>query len=103
MLSSEYIIKIAKYFTLIHHTPGRIRLRVSPSILKEAKNISLKDIEDLNKKINGLKSIRINKLTASVIIEYDKEIFPPNIWEDLLEKRNIANITKIINNLAKEI
>lgn len=103
MINTDDIIKIAGYFTLVHHVPGRLRVRVSPSIKKESGNIAIKDIEELPKKINGIKKIKINKIVASVTIEYDAQIFPSRLWEDLINKTNLDEITELINKLAKEV
>ena len=103
MISSEDIIKIVGYFSIIAHSPGRLRVRVNPKIVKEGENIALSDIENLPKKILGIEEIKINKLIASVTIIYDPKIFKPKLWEDLIKNENINEITQIINNLAKEL
>lgn len=103
MITTEDIIKIASYFTVIAHTPGRLRVRVNPKIKESGGNITLSDIEDLPNKINGIKSIKIKKIIASVTIMYDPNIFAPSLWNDLLKQENLEEITVLINNLAKEV
>lgn len=103
MISTEQIIKIANYFTIIAHTPGRLRVRVNPSIKDEKENISIEDIENLPKKIKGITSIKVKKIIASVTINYDPEIFEPKLWEDLINHENLEDISKLINNLAREV
>ena len=102
MISSETIIRISSYFTIIAHTPGRLRVRVNPKIVNEAHNISLDDITNLPKKISGIEDIKINKIIASVTIIYNPTIFKPKLWEDLIKNENLDEITQIINNLSKE-
>ena len=103
MISTDDIIKIASYFSIIAHTPGRLRVRVNPKITQNAGNISLSDIEDLPNKIDGIISIKINKIIASVTIMYDPNIFKPKLWEDLVKNENIEELTILINKLAKEV
>lgn len=103
MIKTEDIIKIASYFTIVAHSPGRLRVRVNPKIKNENNNISIEDIEQIPNKIKGIKNIKVNKVIASVTITYDANIFKPEVWEDLINKRNLDEITKIINNLAKEV
>lgn len=103
MIKTEDIIKIAKYFSIIAHTPGRLRVRVNPKITSESGNITLGDIEDLPKKINGIKSIKIKKIIASVTIMYEPTVFAPSLWEDLIKNENLDELTILINNLAKEV
>ena len=103
MISTEDIIKIADYFSIIAHSPGRLRVRVNPKIQNESGNITISDIESLPNKINGIKDIKIKKIIASVTITYDPSIFEPRLWEDLISHRNLDEVTKLINKLAKEV
>lgn len=103
MISTEDIIKIVDYFSIIAHSPGRLRVRVNPKIQNESGNITISDIESLPNKINGIKDIKIKKIIASVTITYDPSIFEPRLWEDLIAHRNLDEVTKLINNLAKEV
>ena len=50
MITSEEIIKIASFFSIIAHTPGRLRVRVNPKIKDSGGNITISDIENLPKK-----------------------------------------------------
>lgn len=103
MITTEDIIKIASYFTIIAHTPGRLRVRVNPKIKNEGGNITLSDIENLPSKIDGIKEIKIKKIIASVTITYDANIFKPSLWDDLIASRNLEEVSSIINKLAKEV
>lgn len=103
MINTEDIIKIAGFFTIIAHTPGRIRVRVNPKIKSEGGHITLQDIEALPQKIAGIKSIKIKKIIGSVTIMYDPAIFAPKLWEDLIKNENMEELTQLINNLAKEV
>ncbi len=103
MITTEDIIKIASYFTIIAHTPGRLRVRVNPKIKEAGGNIGFADIESLPQRIAGIKSIKIKKMIASVTIMYDPAIFAPKLWEDLVKHENLDELTQLINNLAKEV
>ncbi len=103
MINTEDIIKIANYFSIIAHTPGRLRVRVNPKIKNESGNISLKDIEDLPNRIDGIKSIKIKKIIGSVTILYEPNVFSPKLWEDLINNNNLEEISILINKLAKEV
>ena len=102
-IKSEDIVRIASYMSIIHHTKGRLRVRVSPKIKNESKSVTLKDIETLPSKIDGIKKLKINKLMGSITIIYDCEVFPYELWEDLIAGNNIEDITEKINNLYKEV
>ena len=103
MISTDEIINIAKFFSIIAHTPGRLRARVDSKIKDSGGKISLSDIENLPNKIDGIISIKINKIIASVTITYDPNVFKPKLWEDLIKNENIDELTILINKLAKEV
>ncbi len=103
MIKTEDIIKIASYFSIIAHTPGRLRVRVNPKIKEEGGSITIEDIEALPQRINGIKSIKVKKIIASVTIMYEPQIFAPKLWEDLVKNENLDELTSLINNLAKEV
>lgn len=103
MISTDEIINIAKFFSIIAHTPGRLRARVDSKIKDSGGKISLSDIENLPNKIDGIINIKINKIIASVTITYNPKIFEPKIWEDLVNQKNLDEISILINNLAKEV
>ena len=102
-ITPQKIVEIASYFTVISHTKGRLRVRVNPKIKNEVSDVSLNDIETLPNKINGIKKIKINKIIASVTIEYENEIFPKDKWDDLIKGQNIDEVVEIIEKLKKEI
>jgi hypothetical protein len=101
-INAQKLIELAAYFTIIHHIKGRIRLRASPKIEEQRECVTLKDIEALPSKIKGIKSIKINKIVGSVTIEYDAEIFPSYLWENLVHGNELDEIITIINTLSKE-
>ncbi len=104
MIDSKKLIELSSYFSLIHQTKGRIRVRVSPKIKElDTNDVSLKDIESLSQKINGIKNIKINKIVGSITIEYDSAVFPDHLWIDLIEQRNLDELVLILNKLYKEI
>ena len=103
MISTDEIINIAQFFFFFFHTTTSLKVRVNPEIKDSLCNISLSDIENLPKKIDGINEIKINKIIASVTITYNPKIFEPKIWEDLVNQKNLDEISILINNLAKEV
>ena len=103
LIVSDVILRLASYFTPIAHTPGRIRVRVSSEIKKEASNFDIKNLDGVIKQIKGIKNVKFNYLIGSVTIEYDQTIFAKELWDDLLAGRNIKVIAQTINELARDI
>ena len=103
LIASDMILKVASYFTPIHHTAGRLRVRVSSKIKNEAQNINLSQIDSIIKRINGIKNVKFNQIIGSITIEYDPKIFPKDIWDDLLDGKNLDKISYTINELARSV
>lgn len=102
-ITVEDIVRMTSYMSIIHHTKGRLRVKVNPQIKNEADDISLEDIEALPEKINGIEKLKINKIMGTITILYSNDIFPYELWEDLIAGNNIDDITKRVNKLYKEI
>lgn len=102
-ITAEKIVEIASCFTVISHTKGRLRVRVSPKIQDEVEGVSIEDIQTLPQKIDGIKKIKINKLIGSVTIEYHNDIFKKSLWDDLIDGKKIDEVTQVINTLYKEV
>ncbi|MFV0481314.1 MAG: hypothetical protein ACK5LP_04960 [Campylobacteraceae bacterium] len=107
-ISTAELLKISKYLSVIHHSRGRLRVRISPEIVKlkddfDGKKLSLTSISDIPKKINGIKDVKVIPLMGSVTINYDDSIFPMKLWEDLISGDNLTETTALLNKLAKEI
>lgn len=103
MITAEKLVQMASYFTIIHHTKGRIRVRVSPKIREQSGDVTITDIESLPQKIDGIKKIKINKIVGSITIEYDSSIFKKELWDDLIHGKNTDEIIQTIDKLHKEI
>ncbi len=103
MLQTKDILKVSSYFSKIHHTPGRLRVKIDKAILDEVKDISLDDIHSLPNHIDGIKNIKVNKIMATATIIYDASIFKPSIWNDLIDGVNIDENTELINKLQSKI
>lgn len=103
MITTQDIVKISSYFTVIHHTPGRLRTKIDKSIVNDIKNISLQDITTLPNQVDGLTSIKINKITATATILYDSSVFAPKIWNDLITGVNLEEVLNILNELQHKL
>lgn len=102
MIKKEDLVKLASYVSIIHHTKGRIRLRVSPSIKKEAQNFDADMIKNFPKEIDGIKNVKINKLIGSITINYDEEVFAFSTWEDLVSGNINDELMQSIEKLIKD-
>ncbi|MDL0088185.1 HMA2 domain-containing protein [Campylobacter gastrosuis] len=102
-ITPEILIKIISYFTPISHTEGRLRVRVSPKIRELSGEVELNNIDNLISKINGIKSVKFNKIIGSVTIQYDNLIFKKSEWDELLAGKNLEILSQKINDISKDI
>ncbi len=86
MITKEKVIKLASYLSIVHHSKGRIRLRVSPSILSEASELDPSLLSNMQEQVDGIIEVKLNKLIGSVTIKYDPNVLSPDIFERLVNK-----------------
>lgn len=113
-ISIEDITQVAEFFNIVHHIPGRIRIRVNitkiSAIKQWAQNTKLREflgegeanekfIITLLQKLPAVKNIKVNAIIGSATIEYDKNLFEPRLWESWVKKENLAEIESCLNEL----
>ncbi len=72
-----------RYLHIAHHVSGRIRVKASWQGARQLANVDRRDITSVIAKIPGISDYRVNKKALSVIIEYDPEILPYQLWQDV--------------------
>lgn len=107
-MSIEQILHLLSFFSIVHHSKGRIRLRASLKLKQEIEklsnpnNFTLNDVENLPSKIKGIENVKINKLLGSVTILYNDLIFPSSLWEDIIKNKDKSKLETIIASIKKE-
>lgn len=79
------LLLIAPHTEIVHHIPGRIRLRLKRSGLDVIAKI---DVESLMRGVPGIRSLRVNPVVGSLTLEYDQKRFSYSLWEKLGALRN---------------
>lgn len=92
MVKIDDLLNFAPYLSIVHHTKGRVRLRASSKI-QNVQGVGVDFLYDLPKHIQGIKTIKLNKLIGSITISYDEDVFKPSLWEELL-KGNVSDELK---------
>ncbi|MDR2165187.1 MAG: cation transporter [Zoogloeaceae bacterium] len=105
MISLEFPQDCVALFSIAHHIPGRIRLklRISAARLREAGDI-LHAVERLGAALHtvpGIAGIHVNKLARSVTVEYDNRTIPDQAWPDLLANRPSPEATALLTCLRE--
>lgn len=105
-LTSKDLKIFADYFSIIHHTSGRIRLRASAKLkdfLGQNSEINPQEILESLQKSPAISSVKFNKIIGSLTIEYDSSLLSPSDWESCIKGENLEVIAQKINALLQEI
>jgi hypothetical protein len=83
------LLLLAQHTEIVHHIPGRIRLRVTRSGVRLAATI---DVPALLQAIPGIRQVRVNPVVGSVMVEYDAQRLPFPLWEKLGKLKSDASL-----------
>lgn len=99
------LLFLREYFSIVHHTKGRIRLRASLKLkaATQEKGINPKTLLEVLEKIPLIKSLKFNPLIGSLTIHYDSNLLSPKLWEDCIKGESLEQIAEIINQSLREI
>jgi hypothetical protein len=96
----ELILDYGPHIRVTHHVPGEIKLNVMLSIL------GVKNGTDLRALVNAIPAVlktRHSLLQRSIIIQYDEELFPYELWGDLLQLKEKPELKSQVSNRLQEI
>lgn len=79
------LLGLRRHLAILHHLPGRIRLRLGPALWGAAARIDRDIFQTLLDDLEGIRDVRVNLAVASVVIEYDPDRLPPAHWETLVQ------------------
>lgn len=97
----QNLFKIAKYLTIVHHIPGRIRIKISKQGILEFSKLPNSNFSLQATDFKGITNFRISKASLSCIINYDKKIIEPKDWQNLFDNILKNNYQKVLLILAK--
>ncbi len=80
----ELLLDLRGHLKIVHHVPGRVRLRGGPALYEQASALNGKDLQAVLESVDGIRDIRINPTAASLVIQYDPDCFPTDLWERLI-------------------
>lgn len=105
VITKEFLVSVLSHCRIIHHTHGRLRLRVSSKIKDEFKdvNLNLEKLDEIINSLSGVKSVKFNKTIGSITIEYNKSEFSKSFWESIVVDKKIDDFIYKINDRVKEV
>lgn len=93
---------VAALLNIAHHIPGRVRLKLVGEAgtglgqaLAEAKRFARSVAASA-----GIRSVNLNPLARSCVVEYDPKIIPPSAWQDLVDGIPSAPAETLVRALA---
>jgi hypothetical protein len=78
------LLGMRRHLAIVHHLPGRIRLRLSAALWGPASGVDRDRFKTLLDGLEGIRDVRVNLAVASVVVEYDPKQISPNDWETLV-------------------
>jgi hypothetical protein len=86
----QRFLALRGHLGIVHHVPGRVRLRLGAGLLEAADAVERKSLAEWLETVDGIRGLRLNIPAASVIIEYDPQRLPPACWETLVNGSNVT-------------
>jgi len=78
------LLAARRHLGIIHHVPGRVRLRLGVGLLALAGGAGRATMTELLRAVDGIEGIEVNARAASATVTYDPRRLPPATWETLL-------------------
>jgi hypothetical protein len=73
----QTLLALWPYVRIAHHLPGRLRLRMRPgAAIDQTVRRHAETGEEALRQLPGVRSIRLNALAGSLLLEYDPERLP---------------------------
>ena len=72
-----------QHLKVAHHVNGRIRVKASWNGAKKLADVEEGEIEKVIASIPGIEEYRVNKKALSVIITYNPEVLPYDLWQQV--------------------
>ncbi len=94
------LLLLAPHTEIVHHIPGRIRLRLKRSGLEV---ISRVDVEALMRSIPGIRNLRVNPVVGSLTVGYDENKLPYSLWERLGSLRTRPELKDQVEKLLNDL
>jgi hypothetical protein len=95
-LDLSSMLDLRRHLSIVHHLPGRIRLRLGPALWRAAAGADRARFKTVLDGLEGIRDVRINVAVASVVVEYDPKKISPDDWETLV-RGDAASASNLMN------
>lgn len=105
-MNAKNFMELRDYLQVIHHVPGRIRVRMNPLLLTNSKALSLVNEEldpDVISNAPGIKKARLNPMLGTLMLEYDAGIIEPGVLDLLFKSQDKDLFTEAFGEIAANL
>ena len=92
--------RFAALMRIAHHIPGRVRLKLGDGA-DAAAVAGVASFTRSAAKVRGIRSVKVNPLARSCVVEYDPDQIPPSVWQDIADGRRSAQADGLLQALAE--
>ena len=96
----DLLLRAGEVLAIAHHIPGRIRLKLAEGATAAVLSEGRFPTPERLRSVAGVRSVKLNLLARSCVVEYDPTVVPPIAWVDLLAGRRTAASAPLIAALA---
>lgn len=86
MNENDLLGRLAASLTIAHHIAGRVRFKLAID-LSSVDRDSVAGVKRFVEVLNGtagIRSVKLNPLARSCLVEYDPKVIAPAAWQDVL-------------------
>ncbi len=89
----DRLMDLAGHIEIIKHVAGQVHLRIKPSGILLALNLNL---AGLQVSLSGILGVQADTSSRTVVINYDEEVIPKEMWELLVRSHSNPKIQRLI-------
>lgn len=78
-------MSLRRHIRIVHHVPGRLRIRISKDAVRTLPRGRVEDFKRLIESAPAVRHVRVSPATLSAVIEYDRRHLPPTLWNNLID------------------
>ncbi|EME69040.1 hypothetical protein H261_15305 [Paramagnetospirillum caucaseum] len=98
MSTTENLWRFARQTRIAHHIPGRVRLKLDGQA--EGAAAEVRNFIDAASRAAGIRSINVNPLARSCVVEYDPAQIAPSAWQDIVDGTRSPHAERLLQALA---
>lgn len=95
----EDLWHFARQTRIAHHIPGRVRLKLEGKAGGAVAEV--RRFVDAASKASGIRSVNVNLLARSCVVEYDPALIAPSAWQDIVDGTRSPHAEQLLRSLAR--